>query len=159
MEMKSASPGVSLWIEVCNLMNYQGNLTGMQRVVVSLLKEWLGDPELPLRFCGFDRVNKVYYEVSHAELMRGLTQWTRESDPASLAPVPPVPDSMSEPEPVTAPSFRSRVRAAMKTPFRAALRLLPWRLRNVCRHLAGAARTVPAPSSNPPPPETPARPA
>jgi len=54
MDTKSATPGVELWVEVGNLLNYQGHLTGIQRMVVSLLKEWLDDPGLSLRFCGFD---------------------------------------------------------------------------------------------------------
>src|SRR5262245_15753387 len=160
METRSAAPGVSLWIEVRNLLNYQGNLTGMQRMVVSLLKEWLGDPELPLRFCGFDRASKIYYEASRAELMQGLQQWTRESDPAppAVAPAPAIAPE-SESVMVTAPS--GRVRAAVKKLLRAAFRLLPRRLQNVCRRLAGAVRAVPAPPpSNPlPPPEPLARPA
>jgi len=54
------------------------------------------------------------------------------------------------------------MRAAVRKPLQAAMRLLPWQVRHVCRRLSAAVRKVltrPSPVVSPPPVETPVEPA
>ncbi len=79
-----------LWIDVGPLFRHQGNVAGIQRVTICVMQEWLAQPGLPLRFCGYDAKQASYRQIDRqavVQLLAGFgTNRTAGAFPAWLRP-------------------------------------------------------------------------
>jgi glycosyltransferase involved in cell wall biosynthesis len=164
----AASPPGTLWVEVTQLLRWQGPPTGMPRVVASLLASWLDDPGV--RFCRYAAASRGLLEVGRAEL-RGHLEVIARARPAAPPAPPPPPGPPLPPAPVVErESLKRRLKrrfgpwlpAGLKPAVRRGWRVLGPLLRAArarLRPLPGAVARRLRPRPAPPPPPAPEPPA
>lgn len=148
----------TLWVEVTTLLRVPGYLTGIQRVLASLLREWHAMPGVVLRLCNQEGDNPDgYAEVPAARLHQIFEQLADNS--FTLAPKAPPPAPL--PPPPQPP--RSPLRRVVGGTFRR----LPADMQEALMHLACVGRLMgrpivrrfrrprPLPPPPPPPPSPP----
>jgi glycosyltransferase involved in cell wall biosynthesis len=135
--MSAAPPTGALWVEVTQLLRWRKPLTGMPRVVASLLDAWLDEPGV--RFARYAEASRGLLEVPRDELRQELERLrTRPANP----PAGPSPDR----PPAAREAWKHRLKR----------RAAPWVPRVLRRGLrAGWRRLRPAPV---PPPAAPPEP-
>jgi hypothetical protein len=81
-----------LWIDLGPLFRHQGNVAGIQRVATCVIEQWLSQPGLPLRFCGYDAAQATYREIDRQAVLQLLADFTANRPggafPAWLQPSP-----------------------------------------------------------------------
>src|SRR5688572_14895056 len=122
----------ALWVEVTTLLRQPGFLTGIQRVLASLLREWHVMPDVTLRLCSQADNSQGYAEVPAARLPEIFRQLADNSFPSS----PKSPPLAPLPAPPTPP------RSPLKRAVGAAYRRLPGDVQEAFRHLGCGVRLL-----------------